>query len=184
MYCHWLIKIGWGFDGTTQGVALAATQRGGRTGLAHDRRVGHEPWAWLVGISDEDLDREWHRVASHTAVSVHALRVPALQRVGDLVVYCGSTSGALTGIGEIVGEPHRKSDDDPMWRLRVLPRLLLDRDRGPSMDDAGLAGLQALSAGRQRQLEREQYLRLRELMLAVAVRLDATPTTQTEDSPA
>jgi hypothetical protein len=163
---------------------LAQTQREGSTGLAHDRRIGHDPWTWLVGISDEELDREWQRVASHTAVSVHALSVPALQRVGDLVIYCGATSGALTGIGEIVGEPQRRSDDDRTWRLRVLPRLLLDRDRGPSMADAGLAGLQAPTAGRQRQLEREQYLRLRELMLAVAVPLDAAPTTQTEDSPA
>jgi hypothetical protein len=150
--------------------------------VAHDRRIGHDPWTWLVGISDEELDREWQRVASHTAVSVHAITLPALQRVGDLVVYCGATSGALTGIGEIVGEPQRKSDDDRMWRLRVLPRVLLDRDRGPSMDDAGVPGLQAPSAGRQRQLEREQYLRLREVMLAVAVPLDAAPTTQPEDS--
>jgi hypothetical protein len=134
--------------------------------LAHDRRTGNEPWAWLAAVPDDDLDRDLDRVRSSLVISLVASSLPSLQRVGDLVVYCRASTGVITGVGEVVGEPHRKEDDPATWRIRVRPHLLLDRGPAPSIAEAGMRPSRL-----QTRLEPAQYLRLRELALSAAVPL-------------
>ena len=135
-------------------------------GWGHDRRTGDEPWAWLVAVSDEELDRDWHRVTSSIAVTLRAATLPATQRVGDLVVYHGASTGVIAGVGEVVGEPHQQRDAPAQWRLRVLPRLLLDRSHAPSIVEAGMQPRRLPV-----RLDTDPYARLRELMLSAAVPL-------------
>jgi hypothetical protein len=134
--------------------------------LAHDRRTGNEPWAWLAAVPDEDLDRDLDRVRSSLVITLVASSLPSLQRAGDLVVYCRTSTGAITGIGEVAGAPHRKDDDPANWRIRVRPHLLLDRGPAPLIAEAGMRASRL-----QTQLEPDQYLRLRELALSAAVPL-------------
>src|SRR3954447_24512477 len=94
--------------------------------VAHDRRTGGEPWAWLAAIPTETLDRDWHRVRERIAVTLQHQSTQPSQRVGDLVVYCGASTGVLAGVTEIVDAPRGA-------RLRVIPRLVLDRTRAPSI---------------------------------------------------
>lgn len=108
-------------------------------------------------------------------MSLAAATLPALQRVGDLVVYCGATTGILVGVGEIVGEPHRKRDEPGSWRVRVTPRLLLDRDRAPSLAQTGIQPPRL-----PRRLEPKDYEELRALMSPAAVPLAAGAASKVE----
>ena len=98
------------------------------------------------------------------AITLEGSSLPSLQRVGDLVVYCAADSGVLAGVGEIVGEPQVADGDTTRWRLKILPRLLLDRARAPSVTEAGMSPRRT-----QTRLEPEPYRRLRELVISAAL---------------
>jgi hypothetical protein len=134
--------------------------------VAHDQRIGDEAWAWLSAVPDEDLDRDWQRVTESMAVTLDAAGWPASQRIGDLVVYCGAGTGVLAGVGEIVGRRQAAEDAPGRWRMSVLPRVVLDRTRAPSIAEVGMRP-QNLHMG----LDSDPYLRLRELVLSAAVPL-------------
>lgn len=134
--------------------------------MAHDQRIGDEAWAWLSAVPDEALDRDWQRVTESMAVTLDVTGSPASQRIGDLVVYCGAGTGVLAGVGEIVGRRQAAEDAPGRWRLRVLPRVVLDRTRAPSIAEVGIRP-QSLHMG----LDSDPYLRLRELVLSAAVPL-------------
>lgn len=129
-------------------------------------------------MPDEAVERDVHRAQTTKAMSLAAAMLPALQRIGDLVVYCGATTGILVGVGEIVGEPHRKPDEPGSWRVRVTPRLILDRDRAPSLAQAGVQPPRL-----PRRLEPEEYEHLHELMLPAALALEARVASQVERRP-
>lgn len=135
--------------------------------MAHDRRIGHEPWVWLAPIPDEELERDWPRVTSHMTLSAGPAASAGNERVGDLVVYCGG-SGTIMGVGEVVEESHERADRPGEWRIGVLPHLILDRRRAPSV---ALAGMEAPRP--HRRLHRDEYVRLRGLILSAAVALEA-----------
>ncbi len=120
--------------------------------------------AWLAAVPDLDLERDWQRVMERVAITLEGSSVPSLQRVGDLVVYCAADSGVLAGVGEIVGEPQVADGDTTRWRLKILPRLLLDRARAPSVAEAGMSPRRT-----QTRLEPEPYRRLRELVISAAL---------------
>jgi hypothetical protein len=122
--------------------------------------------AWLAAVPDDDLDRDWQRVMERVAVTLDASTVPTLQRVGDLVVYCAAQTGALAGVGQVVGEPLATDGDATRRRLKILPRLLLDRDRAPSVSEAGMSPRRL-----QTRLDPEPYGRLRELVISAALPL-------------
>jgi hypothetical protein len=122
------------------------------------------PAAWVAAVPDADLDRDWQRVMERVAISLDAASVPTLQRVGDLVVYCAVETGVLVGVGEVVGEPMPASGDATRRRLRILPRLLLDRSRAPAVSEAGMSPRRL-----QTRLEPEPYRRLRDLVTSAAL---------------
>jgi hypothetical protein len=144
----------------------AESPGGPANGSAGDQRTGDEPWAWLAAVPEEALDRDWERVTSSMTVSLQAASLPTMQRLGDLVVYCGAGTGVLTGVGEVVGEPLHTPDAPTHWRLRVLPQLLLDRRLAPSIAQAGMQPPRLPT-----RLDSEPYSRVRELMLSAAVPL-------------
>jgi hypothetical protein len=146
--------------------------------LAYDRRIGQEPWAWLAPIPDEELERDWARVTSRMTLSVEATASADKQRVGDLVVYCGGGSGTIVGVGEVVDEPREIPDRPAQWRVRVLPHLILDRSRAPSV---ALAGMQPPRP--HRRLESDEYLRLRGMILSAAVVLEVEPASTSVQPP-
>lgn len=143
--------------------------------VAHDRRVGEERWSWLAPIPDEAVARGIDRARTSEVMSVAATALPAVQRPGDLVVYCGATTGILVGVGEIVGEPDREPDEPGRWRVPVTPRLLLDQDRAPSLADAGVPPPRL-----PRRLEPGDYKGLRDLMLPASMPFEAGATLDVE----
>jgi hypothetical protein len=111
-------------------------------------------------------------------MSLRKESVPALMRVGDLVVYFTREDGTLVGVGQVVGEPHRKTEEPGSFRVRVLPQLILDRESAPSLADA------AVEAPRlSRHLEPKTYHALRELMLSAAVPLPGGAPSEPHGSP-
>jgi hypothetical protein len=136
----------------------------GAEGGAQDRRIDDEPWAWLTSVSEEQLERDWDRVRAAMAISVDAAILPTMLDVGDLVVYCGSDTGIIAGIGELIQGPREAGAAD--WRMPVAPRLLLDRVTAPSIDEAGVRPPRLPM-----RLESEPYSRVRDLILAAAVPL-------------
>jgi hypothetical protein len=122
------------------------------------------PTAWLAPVPDSDLDSGWPRMMERVAITLDASSVPTLQQVGDLVVYCVADTGVLAGVGEVVGEPRVAGAGPTQWRLKILPRLLLDRARSPSVREAGMSPRRL-----QTHLEPGPYQRLRELIVSVAL---------------
>jgi hypothetical protein len=90
----------------------------------------------------------------------------ASQRVGDLVVYCGVATGVLAGVAEIAGTSEAVEGSSGQSRLTVIPRVVLDRTRAPSISDAGMRAPEP-----QMRLGADGYRRLRELVLSAAVPL-------------
>jgi len=145
--------------------------------VAHDRRIGRERRAWLTTVPEEDVERDWDRVASAMAVSVQMTDLSSEQRVGDLVVYCGLSTGVMTGVAQVVGEPHQRSHDPPGWRIRMLTLLLLDRHIAPSIAAAGSEPPRSPT-----HLDPSRYRRVRELLLSAAVPLDREAASTGVDS--
>jgi hypothetical protein len=136
----------------------------GRSAATAPAPTGSEPAAWVAAVPDADLDRDWQRVMERVAITLDAATVPTLQRVGDLVVYCAAETGVLVGVGEVVGEPLAAEGEATRRRLKILPRLLLDRNRAPSVSEAGMSPRRL-----QTRLEPEPYRRLRELVISAAL---------------
>jgi hypothetical protein len=144
--------------------AVPLADASGGVGATAPTRREAQPTAWLAAVPEEDLDRDWERVMERVAVTLDASSVPTLQRVGDLVVYCAADTGVLAGVGEVVGEPQRAEGEATRRRLKILPRLLLDRTRAPSVSEAGMSPRRL-----QTHLEPEPYRRLRELIISAAL---------------
>ncbi len=137
--------------------------------MAHDRRIGVERWYWLANLPEEALDWDLELQKEGTGVSLEARSLPALQRVGDLVVYVSASSGTLLGIGEIMERPYWRSDGSGSWRVRTKPRFVAEIDRAPTLDDVGME-IPRLT----RQIEKSQYERL-ERLIASAVAASQGP---------
>lgn len=129
---------------------------------AHDVRHPGEQWFWLVPVSDEAFARDRSLVEQGKRFSLGVTSLPALQRPGDLVVYYGSDSGMLVGVGEVADEPRRQQDEHGLWRVRVTPHVILENDRAPSLASTGIR-----ASGRPRSLEPAEYERIRELMASI-----------------
>ena len=162
------IRLDWGAFVRLRDLALSAAvpleAAEGTTTTTTSTPSQSQPTAWLAALPDADLERDWQRVMDRVAITLEASSVPTLQRVGDLVVYCAADSGVLAGVGEVVGEPRVAGAGPTQWRLRILPRLVLDRARSPSVTEAGLSPRRL-----QTRLEPEAYQRLRELIISVAL---------------
>jgi hypothetical protein len=130
---------------------------------AHDQRSGDERWYWIAPVSDEAVPRTLQVAKEGEPLSAGATSLPAMQRPGDLIVYCGARTGVIFGVAEVAGEPIRKEDEHGTWRVRVTPRLILDREHAPSLGPLGID-----PPRRPLQLEPEEYKRIYEQMAASA----------------
>src|SRR5437660_1518619 len=84
------------------------------------------PGDWIAPVSDEAVPRTLQVAKEGEPLSAGATSLPAMQRPGDLIVYCGARTGVIFGVAEVAGEPIRKEDEHGTWRVRVTPRLILD----------------------------------------------------------
>ena len=122
---------------------------------------------WLAKVPDEAVDQVADLAETGKAMSLAAALLPSLQRVGDAVVYCGESNGILVGIGEVAGDPHRKPSEPGAWRIRVIPRLIVDRTRAPSITETGMQPPRL-----PRRLEPHEFEQLQALMTPAAASLD------------
>lgn len=159
--------------------------------MAHDR-AGTGPWAWVksVGSADAPLRRDWRDEDRHLLHLCWFPKHPRSLRAGDVLVYYAARWGVFPALMEVISDDvaddqggHPVHGDRWRWCMQVRPLVTLPLGDAPTLAEAGIDPLR-LRRQSHIVLTREEYERVRDLVLAAASRSASSEVTGGESAAA